>query len=446
METRAQRARRDEQQPPEVPLLPDLPADDLDNSDNSASSSSSDTVDEEIVMAAVPPLVVPPAAPVALTPFGNNVVLDLDVAASIKFYNKGMEPLTHKYDGKPESVLLFLESVSDRSDKYGWEQILSIPDDTGVVRNLIEHYGLLTMENVRTHGAPYRQIIGRNTQNSKMMYNFLIDSLETEFKSKVLLHKAEYTDARFKDGPLLLKKVIMLTYMDTRATTAHIQNALINMGAHFKSLNGDVTSFNDWVNGQVGTLRARGQDAPQLVNFLWNTYKTAPDYNFVSYINDLWNNYIDGRSDPTSDQLMHLAENKYKERVQSGEWKKLSESQEEIVALTATINALKSGKKSRISSGSSDNKTKDKESKNKESKMNERPKWLMEPPTGSESKEENVAVKFVNKKKYYFCPNHNDNKGQWVRHKPSDCKNKTSDSSEQQVNISAFDTEESDED
>jgi hypothetical protein len=26
------------------------------------------------------------------------------------------------------------------------------------------------------------------------------------------------------------------------------------------------------------------------------------------------------------------------------------------------------------------------------------------------------------KKTYYWCPNHNENKGMWVIHKPTDCK------------------------
>ena len=59
-----------------------------------------------------------------------------------------------------------------------------------------------------------------------MLYIFSIESLPNAFKA--LLYEADYTitplggQPAMKDGPTLLKRVIMLTYIDNRATTAHI--------------------------------------------------------------------------------------------------------------------------------------------------------------------------------------------------------------------------------
>ena len=62
-----------------------------------------------------------------------------------------------------------------------------------------------------------------------MLYIFLIKPLTDAFKAQVFLYETNYTitpvggQPAMKDDPtLLLKRVIMLTYIDNRATTAHI--------------------------------------------------------------------------------------------------------------------------------------------------------------------------------------------------------------------------------
>ena len=59
-----------------------------------------------------------------------------------------------------------------------------------------------------------------------------------------------------KDGPMLLKSIIMLTYIDNRATTAHIRETLIEMTYQVTNLQGDITTFNDWVREQFRQLAA----------------------------------------------------------------------------------------------------------------------------------------------------------------------------------------------
>ena len=48
----------------------------------------------------------------------------------------------------------------------------------------------------------------------------------------------------------------MLTYIDNRATTAHIRETLIDMTYQLTNLQGDITAFNDWVHEQVRQLAA----------------------------------------------------------------------------------------------------------------------------------------------------------------------------------------------
>ena len=48
----------------------------------------------------------------------------------------------------------------------------------------------------------------------------------------------------------------MLTYIGNRATTTHIRETLIEMTYQLTNLQGDITTFNDWVQEQVRQLAA----------------------------------------------------------------------------------------------------------------------------------------------------------------------------------------------
>ena len=110
----------------------------------------------------------------------------------------------------------------------------------------------------------------------------------------------------------LLKQIVVLTYIDNRATTAQIRDTLIDMSDKLTELEGNITLFNNWVRTQQARLNARGTDAPDLLSYLWKAYThDQHDSEFVAYIKDLCNMYTDGRANHTSAQLMVLAENKY---------------------------------------------------------------------------------------------------------------------------------------
>ena len=183
----------------------------------------------------------------------------------------------------------------------------------------------------------------------------------------------------------------------------------------------------------------------------------------MAYIKDLRNMYNDGRANHTSAQLMVLAENKYKERVQSGDWGQPSEEQAEIVALTAKLhtvekqlNARSSNQTKKTSSGKQQGKASTKNSSNKrpattadasnKSKQNKYA-WKDVKPSGNETKVDGHPTKKKDDKLYYWCLNHNDGKGKWVLHHPNECNNTSNQQQWQQrssgtdtVNMATFDT------
>ena len=152
----------------------------------------------------------------------------------------------------------------------------------------------------------------QQAQNGLMLFNFIIELLTNTFKGQVLLYQSQYQVNNMYNGPALLRLILSLTYIDTRVTAMHLHNSLINMKDQLTKISGNMVEFNDWVRQQVSQLHSRGADATNLLAYLWNTYLTTPDKEFADYIKSLKNKYEDSQVHYTEEQLMILAEQKYK--------------------------------------------------------------------------------------------------------------------------------------
>ena len=285
----------------------------------------------------------------------------------------------------------------------------------------------------------------RDAQNAEMLYHFLFESLDKSFKANILLknHNYQVTVGTYttEDGPCLLKQIIVSTFIDTRATASQIRELLVDMAQQLETQKGNITKFNEWVEEQVTILQSREEEARDLLTYLWKTYQKAPDAKFVENIQNLHNDFITGKSDFTAQELMNLVDTMCKARVQMNELALLSAEQEEIVVLNAKITQLEQANKPKCKT-KEDNKSKGKEKDNKSNDRN----WMKEKPMGKEKTENNHPYKIIGKKKYYWCLHHNDEQGQWVKHQPDECHNKTNKEEvkeeNEQANLAAsFDTE-----
>ena len=188
-------------------------------------------------------------------------------------------------------------------------------------------------------------------------------------------------------------------------------------------------------------IASRGEEAHDLLAYLWKTYQKAPDAKFVEYIQNLHNDFITGKSDFTAQELMNLVDTMYKARVQINEWALLPTEQEEIVALNTTITQLEQAIKSKCKP-KEENKSIGKEKDTITIDHN----WMKEKPTGKEKMEDSHPYMIVGKKKYCWCLHHNNEQGRWVCHHPDECCNKTNKEEnmeeDDQANLApSFDTE-----
>ena len=179
-----------------------------------------------------------------------------------------------------------------------------------MTRNLLTHYGQVSIEHTRAHAATYINTRTRDAQDNDMFYYFLVDSLTDEFRTTMLLYANIYLVTNVPVDSLLLKQIIIITWVDNPASTMHIREILIKSKHKMLLLKGNITKFNQWVCKQMGQLHAWEQEAIDFQYYLWKAYKLASDNEFLTYIKDLKSQCDDGRATFAAEELIVRAQNK----------------------------------------------------------------------------------------------------------------------------------------
>ena len=182
-----------------------------------------------------PPLAgpAPPASAFALVPGRSHTILNFDDpntgATATKLYNKAISSLEGKFNGEADNLAVFLASIRDHARHFNWQWLITMPIDDGTTRNLLTHYGQVSLDNTRTHSMTYANTPTRDAQDNDndMFYYFLADSLTTDFRTTILLYADVYTVVNVPVASDLLKQIIILTRVDNPASTMHIWEMLI---------------------------------------------------------------------------------------------------------------------------------------------------------------------------------------------------------------------------
>ena len=98
-----------------------------------------------------------------------------------KQYNKDIAPMDDKFDGHTNNLAVFLASVPDRSQRFNWQTLMTIPLADGTTRNMLMHYGQVTIDNVCAHATTIVGTHTRDTQDNDKFYDFRVDSLTLSF-------------------------------------------------------------------------------------------------------------------------------------------------------------------------------------------------------------------------------------------------------------------------
>jgi len=245
----------------------------------------------------------------------------------------------------------------------------------------------------------------RDAQNDIQIYACLINSLTELGKSRVYVDSIRYTVNGQPNGLLLLKVIVQKSHIDTRATVTVIRTRLSSLDAKIADFSDDIVEFNKYVKTQRTNLEARGEKTLDLLVNLFKGYKSVADQAFVRYIETKEDEYNEGK-DFSPEELMEIAETKYKTLLEVGHWKQPSSQDRKIVALTAQIKQLETANKQvakdwkKSDAAASTSKKSDGKGGN-----GSNDKWYLTAPGPKDPR-----TKTVNNEVHHWCKNHGDRK------------------------------------
>lgn len=294
-------------------------------------------------MAAVP-------APVfALRPsdlVATAAFVDYATVEGRKTFTFAVAPLDVKFDGETKNLRLFLKKVEVKARMNGWDQtVMSIPVTTGAVvtnRSLVSEYGLVSLGDIQAHALTYAGMQVRATQDSANMVEFLTGSLSDDLLLRVIGEVDGYKFGGVENGPAMLRTVISLVTIETRATVSVIQARLGELNSKMGEVNSNVTMFNAFVKEQVTQLTALGEPVENMVSALFRAYLTVDDKHFTDYIRMKQSLFNDRTIQTLSaNELMRMAEEHHKTLKVTDSWSKPeSTKDQEFVALKTTIEGI----------------------------------------------------------------------------------------------------------
>jgi hypothetical protein len=385
------------------------------------------------------PQVPPPAQnqPIfAMSPAQVNAdqFIDYSTPTGAKLFQKATEPLPNKFDVEATNVNVFNEQLLTRAKIASWDtgdgDILTIPDANQVNHNLISEYGSLTFAEIEAYvrsyvtatqpGQPAPQ--NRRRQNDYQLFVCISTSLTDSGIIKLLAERNRYTIGTHESGSLFFKLLMQKAIVDTRATASHFRTNLKNLDAYMSTVNSDIRQFNQYVKVNLEGLRARGEENNDIMVNLFDGYLMAGDRHFVDYIQVKKDQYEEG-ADIDADKLLQLALNKYENLVTEGRWKALTPEQEQLMALSATVDHLKDEnlrlsqslihkQKSKQQEEGKNNNHKHSQSQKNRQRQKQDEAWKKKPP-----KDDEPTTKEVYNKTWHWCPDHLA----WTKHTPAEC-------------------------
>ena len=329
-------------------------------------------------------------------------LIDYTTSEGAKLFRANTTALSNKFDGDVKNLRVFLANTARHSSAAGWDNITSITKDN-TTRDLFTEYGLIEMDMVKDLAKIYIAAEDRDAQDAYQMAIFLFGSLTPEFKAKIITKKDEYTDTDRHDGPCLLKLIITEVVVQTRSTSSHIRQSLMELDKYMVDVaKSDIAAFNRYVQDCRNDLASYGETSTDLLLYLFRAYQASSDAEFNRYIKDKHNTYNEG-TDMTVTELMTNTETKYKTLLQANAWCQPSPEQAQIIALQSTITKLTAAAKKYTKTGEPKKQRGDQYVS----------AWKYENP-------KKAATKQSGDKTYYWCTNHKG--GMWVLHKPEDCR------------------------
>lgn len=181
--------------------------------------------------------------------------------------------------------------------------------------NMVSDYGRVMMEQVLDYVCTWIAGENRRSQNSKILFDLLTNSLSMEGLQRIQLWRSQYEINGLVSGEAYLKVIIRESYLDSNATVSTLRLNLTNLDEYIATNGTNLVAFNTYVQSQVNGLTARGETTNDLVVNLFKGYKVVKDKSFLDYLRTIENAHEDGST--IMDALTRLLKtsNFYKKQV-----------------------------------------------------------------------------------------------------------------------------------
>lgn len=282
-------------------------------------------------------------------------LIDMRTSEARKHFESATKPVCDPlYDMSNKGINVFLGCMRRRVQAFGWDKpgtgIVMIPenptDPLSPRLNLLYSYGQLPREVVSAYAATYITSQTRQNQDDVQMYECLWSSLSEKAHRKLALRTNNFTVLNRRSGILLLKTIISEARMDSNATSAMARLALSNVREHMCTIEDrNIVEFNDYVRSHIETLDSKGEISTDLIVHLFKGYAQARDKEFVSYMKDRETEWQRGTVRMSWEDVMELAEEKYKLMMSEGTWQRMSETDEQIVLLQSQVESMTRGQR-----------------------------------------------------------------------------------------------------
>jgi hypothetical protein len=285
------------------------------------------------------------------------------------------------------------------------------------VFDFIKNYGQITIAAIRSQAVTLELSNNRKTQNSSQMYPFLITSISDELLGKVISQTEQYTSSTgFQGGPSLLKVIVTISHVDTRAQAGYIRQCLARLSITIPTpeYNCDIQKVNEYVIVLEEGLTARGETSQDTMMNVQAAYMVCKDADFVRHAKDEYARWEQG-ANMSLKQYMTSCLTKYKTLRMKGVWEAPSPEQEQIIALTAAVSSLRTKAANKTGNNAKTN------TSNKPTKKGDKTPsktrndgifaWKDMAPGAGEP-----TSKVINGKTYYWCTHHPT--PMWALHNP----------------------------
>jgi hypothetical protein len=295
----------------------------------------------------------------------NTGMLDYNKKEDLKIFQSATQSLYHDSDElfgcESADFLDFMNQVLTRSNVNGWTNgILSIPVDINDQNqgkiSLIHNYGEISYERIKNHEMSYIALKTRGAQNTVMLHDCLMKSLNKSGRLKVQREREKYNiqvsgnNEIFPSRTLLLKIIIDKSSIDSNSVSTVIREQMTSLSDYIKEVKYDIEVFHTHVKSLVKQLQSRGGVNQDLTFYLFRAYKTVPGDEFKTYVRKLKDDEDEGTKFSPA-QLMTKIETKYKSLVVEKAWNIRDESDEKVIALEAQLSKLKKSLKDSIRKG-----------------------------------------------------------------------------------------------